>query len=339
MIFDFFKKTKDTASENRWTTSAVPGGDAYKITLKNKSSKWPSRGNGNRIEPSCTPAINAKHSFSKEDQIFTIGSCFARNIERALTESGHDVPSARIKFPKEELWQGTGTHSGLLNKYTPQSMLNELEYVFNDKYKEEDFLVEGAEGEFYDFQLHTNLPVNFKRGVERRKEIKDSIKNFVINADVVIITLGLVEVWWDNQNKIYLNETPPKKIVDKYPGRFTFEAMSPQDVFESVSNIIELLQKHTKDETWIMLTVSPVPLSRTFRDQDVITANMYSKSVLRVAAEIESEKSPHVEYFPSYESVMLSERETIWEDDQIHIKYGAIKKITQRVIDNYSEKN
>ena len=40
---------------------------------------------------------------------------------------------------------------------------------------------------------------------------------------------------------------------------------------------------------------------------------MYSKSVLRVAAEIESEKSDSVEYFPSYESVMLSDRKKLWQ--------------------------
>lgn len=34
----------------------------------------------------------------------------------------------------------------------------------------------------------------------------------------------------------------------------------------------------------MVLTVSPVPLTATFTDKDVVTANMYSKSVLRTVA-------------------------------------------------------
>lgn len=333
-----FKKVADNVKSIGWTSEKIPGDEAFKTTLRNKSSKWPSRGKSNRIEPFCAPAINAKHTLSKTDQIFTMGSCFARNIERMLIETGHNVPFANIKFPKEELWQGTSGNPALLNKYTPQSMLNELEYVFNDKYKAEDFLVEASDDLYFDYQLHTDIPVSFARGVERRKEIKKSIKDYMSNADVVILTLGLVEVWWDDHNKLYLNETPSKRIIDKHPNRFSFVTMSPLDVFDSVSKILELIKANTKDNTWIMITVSPVPLSRTFRDQDIITANMYSKSVLRVAAEIESHKSDQVEYFPSFESVMLSERSQTWEDDQIHIKISAIKKITQRVIEHYSKK-
>ncbi len=333
-LFNFLRK-KATAyglSEGR-----VDGEEAYQKTFHNKSAKWPSRGARNRIEPFCVPEVTPKDSISKGDKIFTIGSCFARNIELALKEAKFNVPSADVRFPPEELWQGTKLHSGLLNKYTPQSMLNELEYAFNDSYSAKDFLVEGDNNMYFDFQLHSNQSVSFERGVQRRESIKEQIKDFVTSADVIIVTLGLIEVWWDNKNKVYLNEMPPKKIIEQHKNRFFFEALGPTDVFDSVSKIIELLKIHSKDNAWIMLTVSPIPLARTFRDKDVIEANMYSKSVLRVAAEIESDKSDRVEYFPSYESVMLSNRDELWQDDQIHLEYSAVKKITERVVDKYTK--
>ena len=102
-----------------------------------------------------------------------------------------------------------------------------------------------------------------------------------------------------------------------------------------MKNIITILNKHTKKDAWIMLTVSPVPLARTFREEDVIVANMYSKSLLRVAAELECQNSESVEYFPSYESVMLSNREQTWQNDQIHVESEAIHKITNRMIEHY----
>ncbi|WP_299873385.1 GSCFA domain-containing protein [uncultured Cocleimonas sp.] len=314
----------------------VSGDKAYSVTLENRSSKWPSRGPRNRIEPLCLPTLNPQHVIDSSNQIFTIGSCFARNIELALKAANFNVPSADVRFPEEELWQGTKLHSGLLNKYTPQSMLNELEYVFDNKYTADDFLIEVGNDEYIDLQLHSNQYVTFQRGLQRRAEIKDSIKQFVNSADVIIVTLGLVEVWWDSKNKIYLNEAPSKKLVEKHKGRFYFETMSPECVFDNVAKIIKLLKGNSKDNSWIMLTVSPVPLARTFRDKDVIIANMYSKSLLRVAAEIESDKNDFVEYFPSYESVMLSDRQKLWKDDQIHLEYEAIKKITERVVQKYS---
>ena len=45
---------------------------------------------------------------------------------------------------------------------------------------------------------------------------------------------------------------------------------------------------------------------RTFTDHDVITANMYSKSVLRTVAGGVAAANRNVDYFPSYESVMLT---------------------------------
>ena len=329
---NIFKK-KNTIGE---LGNKIDGNSSFSTTLSNKYSKWPRRKANNRIEPNCEPAITPTHKITPTDKIFAIGSCFARNIELALKEANYDVPSANIKFPQEELFSGTKLHAGLLNKYTPQSMLNELEYVFNNKYSADTFLVEGRTNEFYDFQLHTDQSVSFNRGIQRRNDIKNHIANSLNSANVIILTLGLVETWWDNKNKIYLNETPPKNIIDKYPNRFFFETMSPSDVFNCVSKIIKLLRKNSKNGAWIMLTVSPIPLARTFRNKDVITANMYSKSVLRVAAEIETEKADDVEYFPSYESVMLSERESIWQNDLIHLEYSAIKKIMDRVISEYS---
>ncbi len=312
---------------------------AFKNAILNKFSKWPSRGEKNRIEPFCEPNLEPQHIINSSDNIMTIGSCFARNIEYALRKQKFSVPSGEVKFPEEELWSGTLSHSGLLNKYTPYAILNELDYVFNDGYSAEDFLVEGENNKYHDMQLHTNQGTTFDRGVERRNQIKTMVREFVSTADVVVVTLGLVEVWWDNLNKVYLNEMPPKLLLEKHKGRFYFETMTPNQVFDSVSDITSILKKHTKKNSWIMLTVSPVPLARTFRNKGVILANMYSKSLLRVAAELESEKSKSVEYFPSYESIMLSSREGTWEDDQIHIEYPAIENITKRMIATYCKKN
>ncbi len=54
----------------------------------------------------------------------------------------------------------------------------------------------------------------------------------------------------------------------------------------------------------MILTVSPVPLIATYENRHVLVSTTYSKSVLRVAAEMIYRNNPEwVEYFPSYEII------------------------------------
>jgi hypothetical protein len=53
----------------------------------------------------------------------------------------------------------------------------------------------------------------------------------------------------------------------------------------------------------VVLTVSPVPLMATAEDRHVLVSTTYSKSVLRVAAEMLTGALSDVFYFPSYEIV------------------------------------
>ena len=53
----------------------------------------------------------------------------------------------------------------------------------------------------------------------------------------------------------------------------------------------------------VIFTVSPVPLIATGTDDHVLSATVYSKSVLRVAAQEIKTKFANVDYFPSYEII------------------------------------
>ena len=53
----------------------------------------------------------------------------------------------------------------------------------------------------------------------------------------------------------------------------------------------------------MILTVSPVPLIATMENRSVLVSTTYSKSVLRVAAEVVAKRYDFVAYFPSYEII------------------------------------
>jgi hypothetical protein len=224
--------------------------------------------------------------------------------------------------------------SGLLNKYTPHSMLNEVSFAFSEE-DGEVFLVEESPGEFIDTQLHTNRPVSFERGLYRRQQVRELYRNAIRNSRVIVVTLGLIESWLDTKTEKYLNEAPVGKILKNNPNRFSFGVLSPDDAIFSVLETLRLMKINGHQDQRVLLTVSPVPLQRTFTEQDVLVANEYSKAVLRVAAQQAVELCDWVEYYPSYESVTLSDPALSWEDDLIHVRNPMVSANVERMLSAY----
>jgi len=307
---------------------------AYAVTMKTRSSKWPDRASG-RIEPLCLPMITPSFTIARSASVFTIGSCFARHIEFALAEHGLTVPTLGFRVPVEELWAGTGMRTGILNKYTPFSMLNEVEFVLGDSDGSE-FLIETGEDRYWDGQLHTTESVPLARALKRRQKVRALYADAIRDSAVVIVTLGLIEAWWDEERQLYLNDTVPKPLVDRYPGRFFFEILSIEKVIAAVRRLIERLHAMNPAQK-VLLTVSPVPFVRSFAGKDAVVANSYSKSALRVAAEIVTREHDWVDYYPSYESVTSSDRSLAWEDDLVHVRLDMVKANVDRMVKSYVE--
>lgn len=313
----------------------VPAATALAGSSATASSKWPNRANAPRLHPYALPAISPGFKLIPGESIFTIGSCFARHIEQALRARGFGVPALGFQVPGDELWAGTVMKSGILNKYTPHSMLNELRFAFGDE-DGGDFLLPVHGDQVIDAQLHTNVAVGRGRAIERRQQVRQLYRNAVEKCRVVIVTLGLVEAWWDQRTGIYMNETPTRAILDANKDNLYFEVLSPEAVSEAVNELLVLMKHHGMPEQRVLLTVSPVPIARSFSGDDAITANCYSKSVLRAAAEVAKRKFDWVDYYPSYESITHSSRERVWEDDQIHVRKEAVAANVNRMVEVYS---
>jgi hypothetical protein len=151
----------------------------------------------------------------------------------------------------------------------------------------------------------------------------------------VIITLGLVEAWYDNTNDIYFN-TPPYPLLRSSDGRLELRISNFAKNFQAVQETISLLTS-AKPEMKILLTVSPVPLSDTFSGQDIVTANAYSKGVLRAVAQEVADDHDNVDYFPSYEIVMLSNPAVSWMPDRRHVKREQVAHIVAEFEKHYLE--
>jgi hypothetical protein len=125
------------------------------VANRNKFARWGLSENPKRVENSATmrlrsplflPGMAPKFQIQNSDVIFCIGSCFARNIERALTDFGLDcasIPSAAL--------QSQGLQSEALTKFSTASMLTELRWALDVETPFEDaFLLSHNDGTFTD---------------------------------------------------------------------------------------------------------------------------------------------------------------------------------------------
>ena len=307
--------------------------EAYRATLGQKASKWPDRAS-KRIEPVCLPAITPGFAIPPGSSVLTMGSCFARHIELALRDRGIRIPTLGFRVPGEELMAGTGLPTGILNKYTPFAMLNEVEAAARDEDDGRRFLIEAPDGRWWDGQLHSHEPVTLERGLRRRARLRALYRQAIADSAMVIVTLGLIEAWWDEAEQLYLNDTVPRHMIDRHPGRFFFETLSPDKTIAAVVRLVEALHALNPAQK-MLLTVSPVPFQRSFSGGDAIVANAYSKAALRVAAETAARGHAHVDYYPSYESVTSSDRAEAWEDDLVHVRPALIQRNVERMLAAY----
>mgnify|MGYP000061085607 CR=1 FL=1 len=268
--------------------------------------------------------------------VFTIGSCFAREIEDALSEF-YDFPT--LSYPHPPLSQPetlTGRPRGILNKFTPESILRELEWAkafslassFDIRNFEENtenlFLYQIASDQCIDIGLHRPVPVTYNRFISRRRTILNIYRQLT-RSDAIIVTLG-------NLEQAYLSDTRPLESLatnarflrDEHK-RLTIKTQTAKDVEVSVNEIvltIRALNQHAK----IIFSVSPVPMERTHRDRHILLANQENKLLLSQAAKRNEDSTKKIYYLPTYEYISFLGI-SAFRKDLRHVQPSVIKSI------------
>lgn len=310
---------------------------ALKILKNNSYSKWANV--HNRLYERCSPNIDPRFQVEPESSVFTIGSCFARNMERHLSNLGYEIPMLDFDVPKEE-WRNVP--QGILNKYTPPAICQELTWAASilkrDGVVQEEDCVKfryDVGDKVIDNNLAGFIPVTPDRFFERRKEIFNCFRH-AFSADCVTITLGLIECWYDSEREIFIQDAPVtnRTLMKSVQDQVSFVRLSHAQSSEFVQRSLDVIGE-LNPKSKVLITVSPVPLGVTFTDDDVIVANSYSKSVLRsVAGEI-AENNPEVGYFPSYEAVTFTRDWGVFESDLRHVTIEAVGELVIDLTKSY----
>ena len=288
------------------------------------------------VWPEFTPSFHLRPG----EVVFTMGSCFARNIESHLAMLGCRVPMLDFDLPAEE-WSG-GAH-GAMNRFHPPAFRQSLDWTAairdrDGKVRWEDcqaMAFDCGEGLYFDLDMGATAPVSKARFLERRQHVFD-VFSTVFQASCLMMTPGLIEAWKDRTTGLYIHMAPRLKEMLNDPDRWEFEVLPYETCHADLLAAIDVVRARNP-EVKILLTTSPVPLTSTFTTQDVRVANSYSKSVLRAVCGAVIYERPMVDYFPSYESVSLSFPKGVWKDDHLHVTHGFIAKIVTRMLDRYLE--
>lgn len=244
-------------------------------------------------------------------RIATIGSCFARELADGMGRLG---------------LQGAMHPTGLY--YTSRSIRQEIQRVFGEwpSYHDEP-LWKVAGGFTHPFK-------DYKRAYPTEAEVmgwSDDLDaradELFRRADVVVITLGLIEAWMNPRTGNYFRQIPDPVVFEEVAPRFT--RLSVGEMLDDLEEIRRLIRVHTRAE--IILTVSPIPLHSTMTALDVRVANVESKSRIRAAVSEFGERNTDVHYFHSYDIVTAAERlSDFMLEDGRHVARKAVDHILRQ---------
>lgn len=304
----------------------------------NRASLWPiDPRHQSRLQGVATVGFQPSFQLEAGEAIFTVGSCFARNIEARLAALGFELPTLGVTLEvAERSSTGAGFANSFLNKYTPLAILNEFRWGLDPDaaYPDEAYVAAGEDLWSDPQAAPQTTPASWERIRERRAETT-ALYRQLARCRIVILTLGLVESWFDTRTGLHLNGPPPQFALKSEPDRFQLHLLSVEEIGQALEGVHGLLSRFGHADFRMLVTVSPVPLNATFRGGDVIAANTYSKSALRAAAEAFVLAHAEVDYLPSYEIVTHTERRLAFGDDCRHVTAPVVARIVDRMVEHY----
>jgi len=248
-----------------------------------------------------------KFKFGKTDRVATAGSCFAQNISRRLSRFDYNFLCTEydkaLSQEENEALNNSMFSARYGNIYTTLHLAQLFERAYGLWQPKEDMWE--VDGRFYDPFRPSMAKEGFASAAElqadRAKHLR-AIRQVFETADVFVLTLGLTEAWVNREDGAAYPICPGCGYGTFDAEKYAFKNFSVEEVVEPLERFLRgLFEKNPAVK--VILTVSPVPLAATMENRHVLTSTVYSKSALRVAADIVSRNRANIDYFASYEIV------------------------------------
>lgn len=217
----------------------------------------------------------AERFVTRDTPIVAFGSCFADNISKYLHKAGFNVLTRQ-----DDVAYVSKMGDGMVNTH---AIRQQFEWAWLGRTPQAD-LWHGYDAAQFGYDEAVRL---------RTKALFDQ-------AEMFIITLGLSEVWYDEVTGEVFWRAVPK---DKYdPARHKFRVVTHAETLDNLQAIYQLIRRFRPDAA-VLFTVSPIPLTATFRPVTCLSANAVSKAILRSAVDEffrqHAPQDPKLFYFPA----------------------------------------
>lgn len=301
----------------------------YELKKQPFNVSWKRYGNDRNV------TIPVDRLFPADSSFFAIGSCFANELRAALGKKGFGIypkPATDVHhlFPKAiqrpASW-GPWDDRVHLQFYNTFSLRQEFEKAFglwtqapDDYYT----VVQAGETQYWD-PYRRSIYADSLADIHAISQAQDAtMKQGIMDADAIVITLGLIETFKRKNDG---------RVTCQYNRHFVDHVEYHQSTFaenyDNIKTICDLYFKAFPNKK-IVLSVSPIALTQTFNDRDVVVANTESKSMLRtVAAEIDRNYE-NVIYWPSYEICMNNEGS--FKSDLRHVTQERVDTIMEAFV-------
>lgn len=264
--------------------------------------------NPSEVDPACA---GFPFKIETNDKVSTAGSCFAQHIARHLAgngfnyfvvEPGHPILSVK---PSLASVYNYGTYSARYgNIYTSRQLLQLFKRAYGTFLPDEP-IWQNRQGQLVDPFRPQIQPDGFASVQELeydRVHHLQCVRRMFEELDFFVFTLGLTEYWYCLSDGAALPVCPGVAGGKFDKTKYAFGNLTVSDVVADMQEFADLLVK-INPKAKIVLTVSPVPLAATAENRHVLVSTTYSKSVLRVAAEMMMQTNANIGYFPSYEII------------------------------------
>lgn len=255
--------------------------------------------------------LPSKPFITPETRVHAIGSCFARYFILWLAEHG-------------------------FNQSCSESPYNAL-LRFGADFESVAVVAQQFRWAFGELEDKSPLWIDKQRQIfEVTDEKRQLVRTTLLNTDVLIVTLGLSEVWYDKTNNEPLWRALTEDQFD--PEKHVLRIETMQGTLHWLETIERIRAKHLP-HLKIIFTISPVRLSGTFRPVSPYSANNASKAILRAAVDEflrnhTTEFNHFLYYFPSYEFA-IDYFLNAFERDGRHISSTVASSIIRFFVKSY----
>ncbi|CAL4869178.1 hypothetical protein MMA231_03469 (plasmid) [Asticcacaulis sp. MM231] len=255
------------------------------------------------------PVTKCSFRISRNEPVITAGSCFAQHVAKRLSENGFNYfvcEKAHSLIPDSvALANNYGVFSARYgNLYTARQLKQLLQRAWGNHVPIENTW-QLANGNFVDPFRPQVQPGGFISEAELnidREQHFAAIRRGIKKMSVFVFTLGLTEAWADKRDGSVFPLAPGVAGGTYNPDIHEFVNFDLNDTLNDLRWSIKYLRRRNPN-CKIIITVSPVPLNATAVDRHVLVSTVYSKSVLRIAAEDVCNTFEFCDYFPSYEII------------------------------------